>query len=135
MKTFKAEREIVRLFAQSNRTLEGEKYARRRLKTLVGMIGAVTAIVAQLGVFLAGVYLALTGRGLTAGAVILFVNLMNFMIEPVAQLPGLLASRKAALGLVGKLAEALEDDAEAGGGTERARAAQGYPAGKRFLQL
>ena len=120
VKTFKAEREIVRLFAQSNRTLEGEKYARRRLKTLVGMIGAVTGIVAQLGVFLAGVYLALTGRGLTAGAVILFVNLMNFMIEPVAQLPGLLASRKAALGLVGKLAEALEDDAEAGGGTERA---------------
>ena len=120
VKTFKAEREIVRLFTQSNRTLEGEKYARRRLKTLVGMIGAVTGIVAQLGVFLAGVYLALTGRGLTAGAVILFVNLMNFMIEPVAQLPGLLASRKAALGLVGKLAEALEDDAEAGGGTERA---------------
>ena len=120
VKTFKAEREIVRLFAQSNRTLEGEKYARRRLKTLVGMIGAVTGIVAQLGVFLAGVYLALTGRGLTAGAVILFVNLMNFMIEPVAQLPGLLASRKAVLGLVGKLAEALEDDAEAGGGTERA---------------
>ncbi len=120
VKTFKAEREIVRLFAQSNRTLEGEKYARRRLKTLVGMIGAVTGIVAQLGVFLVGVYLALTGRGLTAGAVILFVNLMNFMIEPVAQLPGLLASRKAVLGLVGKLAEALEDDAEAGGGTERA---------------
>ena len=120
VKTFKAEREIVRLFAQSNRTLEGEKFARRRLKTLVGMIGAVTGIVAQLGVFLAGVYLALTGRGLTAGAVILFVNLMNFMIEPVAQLPGLLASRRAALGLVGKLAEALEDDAEAGGGTERA---------------
>ena len=120
VKTFKAEREIVRLFAQSNRTLEGEKYARRRLKTLVGMIGAVTGIVAQLGVFLAGVYLALTGRGLTAGAVILFVNLMNFMIEPVAQLPGLLASRRAALGLVGKLAEALEDDAEACGGTERA---------------
>ena len=120
VKTFKAEREIVRLFAQSNRTLEGEKYARRRLKTLVGMIGAVTGIVAQLGVFLAGVYLALTGGGLTAGAVILFVNLMNFMIEPVAQLPGLLASRKAALGLVGKLAEALEDYAEAGGGTERA---------------
>ena len=120
VKTFKAEKEIVRLFAQSNRTLEGEKYARRRLKTLVGMIGAVTGIVAQLGVFLAGVYLALTGGGLTAGAVILFVNLMNFMIEPVAQLPGLLASRRAALGLVGKLAEALEDDAEAGGGTERA---------------
>ena len=61
VKTFKAEREIFQLFAQSNRALEAEKFSRRRLKVLVGMIGAVTGIVAQLGVFLAGVWLALTG--------------------------------------------------------------------------
>ena len=125
VKTLKAEREIVRLFAASNRALEGEKFSRRRLKTLVGMIGAVTGIVAQLGVFLAGVYLALTGRGLTAGAVILFVNLMNFMIEPVAQLPGLLASRRAALGLVEKLAGALENSTQKHGGTEIAELQKG----------
>ena len=125
VKTFKAEKEIVRLFAASNRALEGEKFSRRRLKTLVGMIGAVTGIIAQLGVFLAGVYLALTGRGLTAGAVILFVNLMNFMIEPVAQLPGLLASRRAALGLVEKLAGALENSTEKRGGTEIAELQKG----------
>ena len=58
----------------------------------------------------AGAYLALTGKGLTAGAVILFVNLMNFMIEPVAELPALLAARKAARGLIAKLADALEQD-------------------------
>lgn len=74
------------------------------------MIGATTGIIAQLGVFLAGAYLALTGKGLTAGAVILFVNLMNFMIEPVAELPALLAARKAARGLIAKLADALEQD-------------------------
>lgn len=75
------------------------------------MIGATTGIIAQLGVFLAGAYLALSGRGLTAGAVILFVNLMNFMIEPVAELPALLAARKAARGLIVKLADALEQAA------------------------
>lgn len=110
VKTFRAEKEIFRLFAESNRALEQEKFSRRRLKALVGMIGATTGIIAQLGVFLAGAYLALTGKGLTTGAVILFVNLMNFMIEPVAELPALLAARKAARGLIAKLADALEQD-------------------------
>ncbi len=110
VKTFRAEKEIFRLFAESNRALEQEKFSRRRVKALVGMIGATTGIIAQLGVFLAGAYLALSGKGLTAGAVILFVNLMNFMIEPVAELPGLLAARKAARGLIDKLADALEQD-------------------------
>lgn len=110
VKTFRAEKEIFRLFAESNCALEQEKFSRRRLKALVGMIGATTGVIAQLGVFLAGAYLALTGKGLTAGAVILFVNLMNFMIEPVAELPALLAARKAARGLIAKLADALEQD-------------------------
>ena len=117
VKTFKAEKEIFRLFAESNRSLEGEKGGKRRLKSIVGLIGSVTGVAAQLGVFLAGAYLALTGRGLTAGVVILFVNLMNFMIEPIAELPGLLAGRRAAMGLIDKLAAALDKPADICGGT------------------
>ena len=108
VKNFKAEREIFRLFAQSNKALEHEKFTGRRIKMLVGMIGAVTGIFAQLGVFIAGVYLSMKGGSMTPGAVVLFVNLMNFIISPIAELPGLLACRKAALGLVYKLAAALE---------------------------
>lgn len=108
VKNFKAEREIFRLFAQSNKALEHEKFTGRRIKTLVGMIGAVTGIFAQLGVFIAGVYLSMKDGSMTPGAVVLFVNLMNFIISPIAELPGLLACRKAALGLVDKLAVALE---------------------------
>lgn len=108
VKNFKAEREIFRLFAKSNKALEHEKFTGRRIKTLVGMIGAVTGIFAQLGVFIAGVYLSMKGGSMTPGAVVLFVNLMNFIISPIAELPGLLACRKAALGLVDKLAAALE---------------------------
>lgn len=108
VKNFRAEREIFRLFAQSNKALEHEKFTGRRIKTLVGMIGAVTGIFAQLGVFIAGVYLSMKDGSMTPGAVVLFVNLMNFIISPIAELPGLLACRKAALGLVDKLAAALE---------------------------
>lgn len=108
VKNFRAEREIFRLFAQSNKALEHEKFTGRRIKTLVGMIGAGTGIFAQLGVFIAGVYLSMKDGSMTPGAVVLFVNLMNFIISPIAELPGLLACRKAALGLVDKLAAALE---------------------------
>lgn len=108
VKNFRAEQEIFRLFAQSNKALEHEKFTGRRIKTLVGMIGAVTGIFAQLGVFIAGVYFSMKGGSMTPGAVVLFVNLMNFIISPIAELPGLLACRKAALGLVDKLAAALE---------------------------
>ena len=89
VKSFKAEKEIFELFARSNRALEKEKFGRERIVTIVGMIGAITAIFAQLGVFIAGAYFSLNGYGLTPGAVILFVNLMNFTIEPIASLPGL----------------------------------------------
>lgn len=142
VKTFKAEREIFQLFAGSNRALEQEKFSRRRLKVLIGMIGAVTGLVAQLGVFLAGAWLALSGSGLTAGTVILFVNLMNFMIGPVSELPALLAGRRAALGLIGKLADALEKDGSAGGsrtlsrlehGIELRDVSFGYEEGKDVL--
>lgn len=142
VKTFKAEREIFQLFAESNCALEQEKFSRRLLKVLIGMIGAVTGLVAQLGVFLAGAWLALSGSGLTAGTVILFVNLMNFMIGPVSELPALLAGRRAALGLIGKLADALEKDGSAGGsrmlsrlehGIELRDVSFGYEAGKDVL--
>lgn len=125
VKSFQAEKEILDLFKANNKALEDEKFTHERIKNIVGMIGALTGIFAQLGVFLAGAYLAQTGRGLTPGAVLLFVNLMNFTIEPVAKLPGLLANRKAALGLVDKLADALEKNPPACGTTALSELKQG----------
>ena len=125
VKSFKAEKEIFKLFAENNRALEGEKFSKRRIKTIVGMIGSVTGIIAQLGVFLVGSYFALSGYGLTPGVVIIFVNLMNFMISPIAELPGLLASRKAARGLIDKLATALESNPVSKGTSELTHLASG----------
>ena len=113
IKSFKAEKEILKLFRDNNNALENEKFRKRRIKILVGMIGSVTGIFAQLGVFLAGAYLSLSGYGLTPGVVIVFVNLMNFMIQPISELPGLLASRKAALALIDKMAVNLEEGTSA----------------------
>lgn len=112
VKSFKAEKEIFNLFAKSNAALEGKKFDRNRIKIIIGMIGSITGLFAQLGVFIAGAYLALSGNGLTPGVVIAFVNLMNFIVRPIAELPGMLASRKASLGLVAKLGDALDEKSD-----------------------
>ena len=118
VKSFRAEKEIFQLFAANNRALEHEKFSKRRIQSLVGMIGSLTGMIAQFGVFVVGAYLAMNDRGITSGVVVMFVNLMNFMINPVSQLPGILAGRKAARGLIQKLADALNEHV-ASQGTER----------------
>ncbi len=125
VKSFQAEKEIFQLFCTINRQLEGEKFTKRRIKILVGMIGSAAGIIAQMGVFVTSTWLSLSGFGLTPGMIIVFVNLMNFMIQPVAELPGLLASRRAAAGLVDKLAAALEKESGSAGGERLARLEQG----------
>lgn len=142
VKAFKAEKEIFGLFAQQNRQLEDKKFTRNRIKTIIGMIGALAGICAQLGVFLAGAYLTATGYALTAGTLLLFVNLMSFLIDPIAELPKLLANRKAAFGLIDKMANALErNQAQIGKGSicsmhhgiEFRHVSFGYDGGKEIL--
>ena len=118
VKSFKAEKEIFKMFAAENKELEGSKFSRERIRTIVGMIGAMASMLAQSGVFIAGTALILSGSDITTGTVMMFVNLMNFMIQPMATLPGLLAGRKASLGLVQKLADALSQNNESTGTEE-----------------
>ncbi len=108
IKSFQAEKEIIGIFKKSNAAVEDAKCRKRKVVCVIGTIGALAGGAAQMGVFLAGAYLALTGRGVTAGVVLAFVNLMNFVIQPIGQVPGMMANRKAARALVTKLANALE---------------------------
>ena len=118
IKSFKAEKEIFKMFAAENKALESSKFSKERIKTIVGMIGSMAGMLAQSGVFVAGTYLILSGYDLTTGTVMMFVNLMNFMIQPMAALPGLLAGRKAARGLIQKLSDALSQNNESTGTEE-----------------
>lgn len=107
VKSFQAERELFRLFSKENGQVQEAKRQRMQLDAIISTIGSVAGAGAQLGVFLLGAYLALSGQGVTPGVVMVFVQLMNFVIQPIASLPGLLANRKAARALVAKLAGAL----------------------------
>lgn len=107
IKSFKAEHEAMRMFAKSNASVEDAKCKRRRTELLITAIGEAAGFIAQFGVFLFGAYLAITGRGVTAGIVIVFVQLMNFVITPISSVPQIIANRKAATALIDKLATAI----------------------------
>ena len=112
VKSFKAEKEVNNLFTNSNENLEDNKYKMRKLSHTIGAIGATCGIVAQLSVFFAGAIMAVSGKSITPGIVMAFVQLMNYMIAPVANIPPFLAKKKAADALMEKLSEELSKNRE-----------------------
>lgn len=107
IKSFKAEREILKLFAEKNKGAEDAKAKRTKITIIITTIGMVTGVLAQMGVFLFGAYLATKGYAVTSGVVIVFVQLMNFVIGPIGAVPEMLAGRKAAKALMKKHEEAI----------------------------
>ena len=107
IKSFRAENEVQKIYASENGKLEDAKCRLRKISVVAGSLGMTSGALAQFGVFLMGAYLIQRGSSLTAGALMMFVNLMNFLIQPVSELPRLLAGKKAAGALIDKLAESL----------------------------
>lgn len=125
IKAFKAEREILALFRESTEEAENAKCRKRKIFCVITTIGMVSGMTAQFGVFIAGAWLAVTGRGVTAGVVIAFVQLMNYVINPISQVPGILANQRAAKALIEKLAAALEINVQSSGTAAPCRLTRG----------
>ena len=107
IKSFKAEAQMIRIFKENVRELAKAQCGKHKMRILVQMFGSVAGITAQLGVFLFGAYLALSGKGVTAGTTMIFVQLMNYVLSPIGTIPTCIAERKAAKALVEKIAIAL----------------------------
>lgn len=125
VKSFRAEKPVTGLFSDENSKLENTKFSRTSLQILINTLAQFAGMIAQISVFFAGAYLALSGKGITAGTVMIFVNLMNFVVAPVAELPGLLAARKASKALIEKVAKSLGESTCAGGESELAALEKG----------
>ena len=110
MKSFRAEAQASRLFSQRNEQAEEAKKNKRRTEQLISLLANDAGIIAQMGIFLAGAWLAISGKGVTAGVVIVFVQLMNYILNPISQVPLLWSNRKAAIALIEKLSDALSEN-------------------------
>ena len=110
VKSFRAEAQASRLFSQRNEQAEEAKKNKRRTEQLISLLANDAGIIAQMGIFLAGAWLAISGKGVTAGVVIVFVQLMNYILNPISQVPLLWSNRKAAIALMEKLSDALSEN-------------------------
>jgi len=114
IKSFQAEGEARKQYSARNHTLEDIKCVRKRLESLINLISGIAGFALQIGIFIYGAYLAI-GGSISAGVVIAFVQLMNFILAPIQRLPPLFANRKAALALIDKMASYAQSNADADG--------------------
>ena len=143
IKSFRAESEAQRLFSEKNETAEACKCRRKTTEQTITVFASTASITAQLGTFLMAAWLSGRGMGITPGMVVVFLQLVGLTIEPIRQLPKLLANRSAARALIEKMADALTEGVTAGGEAVGAELRQditldhitcGYDAGKPVLQ-
>lgn len=108
IKSFRAENAAINLLRNSSMSVENAKYRKRKITVILATIGGLAGISAQLGTFLVGAALALSGHGITPGVIYIFLDLTGAVITAVREMPELLANRKAALALVDKMVSSLE---------------------------
>ncbi|MCH3947940.1 MAG: ABC transporter ATP-binding protein [Olsenella sp.] len=136
IKSFCAEPAALERFEAANGTLEADKRLRRRTELGIRALAMTAQGVSQLSVMFFGAWLALSGRGMTVGGILMATQLMNSIAQPIQDLPSLFAARRASLGLVGKLAQMLDENRERTGGTMLpCYACPGHLAFKRDLWL
>lgn len=107
IKTFQVEREMLTLFRSENNQTELAKFHRRKTSELVNLLAMGSGIFAQLGIFIAAAIYSIHGKGITPGTVIIFLNLMNFIVSPIMSIPTIFANRKATFELINKMANLL----------------------------
>lgn len=112
IKSFKAENRISNIFAENIKKLSQAKCKKNKMMILVNLFGSIASLISQIGVFLFGAYMVVfvEGSTITAGVVLLFVQLMNYILSPLSTLPKIMAERKAAIAMVDKIAEALDSN-------------------------
>lgn len=143
IKSFRAEAQMCLIFAKAVRNVAEAKTFRNKMHILVSGLSSISGTILQFGIFLVGAYLALTGHGLSAGSVLVFVQLLNFVISPIGAIPQALAEINASKALIEKVAEALEENVrEEGQGSKTTIESRisvqnlsfGYEADKPILQ-
>lgn len=125
IKSFRAEVQMCKLFAAEVKALMTEKEKNKKLYCIIGLFSELGGITVQMGVFFVGAYLALGGKAITPGTVLVFVQLLNYVLSPIQNLPTCFAQRKAALALVQKVADALEENVREEGTAEAAELTEG----------
>ena len=110
IKAFKVEFEMIKNFKENIKRLANSQSKKYKMQILMEMSGTLASLLVQLGIFLIGAFLAINGYGVTAGTTIIFVQLLNFVLNPIQNVPKALAERKAARTLIEKIRDELDQN-------------------------
>ena len=110
IKVFKSEQKIKELFVKNNNVLEDKKALKTKTLALMEMVQSVLSIVSQFGVFFIGAYICIKTGDITPSVILLFVQLMNYIINPLMQIPSLLSKRLACKPLFIKISEMIQTE-------------------------
>ncbi len=108
IKSFKAENEVLELFGEQNFTLEETKRERRDTNDTMFIAGQISSLVVIIMIFVLGIIFTFRGT-MTIASVLGCVQLSNYITDPIKQLVPLTSNRRAAIGLVSKLADIIKD--------------------------
>lgn len=112
IKVFKSERKIKELFANNDNILENKKASKTRTLALMEMVQTVLSLVSQFGVFFIGAYISIKTGDIAPSVILLFVQLMNYIISPLMQIPTLLSKRLACKPLFTKISEIIQKESD-----------------------
>lgn len=110
IKVFKSEGKIREIFKSRNGVLETAKAKKEATLVLLEFLQTATSILAQFGVFFVGAYIAITTGAIQASVLILFVQLMNSVMNPLIQVPTLISKRNSCKPLFKKLDEIIKTE-------------------------
>ncbi|MBR6110257.1 MAG: ABC transporter ATP-binding protein [Clostridia bacterium] len=116
IKSFKAEKNIAKLHDDSNDAVADASKKRAKVNVMVNYSSGIAGAILQFGVFFVAAALALSGRGITAGTAIVFVQLLNYVLGPIQAFPAFFAGMKSSHSLIDKLAQALNKNVSDEGG-------------------
>ena len=112
IKSFQAEKEMKKNFFRENERMEHLKYQSRYIEESINLWGTAASVMMRLGIFLIGAWMSVSGYGVTPGIVLVFLQLMNYVISPIERIPSILEKRKAAIGLIEKMLVSVQINQE-----------------------
>ena len=107
IKLFRIEKQTEQVFDRYNKDLEDVKYKKRTLSRLIEMLSGVAGEVSQFGIFIVGALMVLNKTGVTIGMITMFLQLMNYLLAPLNDIPQIIAAKKSKHLLIEKIAGLL----------------------------
>ncbi len=112
IKSFRAEKEVLKIFDERNIELESTKQSRRATSETVTIFGDLAGLLLNSILFSFVFVFSIVDLKAGTGAALLmvFIQLLNYMLVPVRKIGSGISNRRAAQALIDRISEAIEDD-------------------------